>query len=333
MSVQVCAVTVAYNNPEELTRLLSSLEKQNDSLNGLVIIDNSDDCYSVANKRIFNFYSKKYTLARYHKTENNVGSAGGFRQGMQIAHENGFQRVWLLDQDGIVSSGCLTELLRHAEEGAILCPNIFDIEQPHFSLPKAYAMNFLGGLYPAVWCLTRCQIRAFGTHGALISKKCLNTIGYYDDSLFFVGAEDFEYGYRATEAGFVIALVLGANAQHRVPYVPSTKVPYVPSTKVAKLLPRFLPGVTNPHNGMPCMKTRSAEAFSHAYFESKRLKSWQFGMALAYSLCLVLYIKITLESQISLKKTLRLWLQCLACSLKKEWPYSSIGELCRSILR
>jgi rhamnopyranosyl-N-acetylglucosaminyl-diphospho-decaprenol beta-1,3/1,4-galactofuranosyltransferase len=324
MKVQVCAVTVAYNNPEELTRLLSSLNNQHDALCGLVIIDNSDERYSGENKKVFNINAPQYVFSRYSK-KNNIGSAGGFRSGMEIAHENGFHWVWLLDQDGVVSSGCLTELLRHAEDGDILCPNILDIERPHYSLPKAYAINFLGGFYPAIWCLTRCQIRLFGTHGALISKKSLDTIGYYDDSLFFVGAEDFDYGYRATEAGLVIVLVLGANAQHRVQHMPSTKL--------MKLLPRNLIGITNTKKRVPCKKTRSSEAFSHAYFESKRLKSWQFGITIIYSLCLVLYIKITSRSLISLKKTLRLWLKCLACSLKKEWPYSSIDELCRSILR
>jgi glycosyltransferase involved in cell wall biosynthesis len=321
----VCAVTVAYNNPEELTRLLSSLNNQDEALCGLVIIDNSDEGYSEENKKAFTINASQYVFSHYHRTKNNIGSAGGFRNGMEIAHGNGFQWVWLLDQDGLVSSGCLTELLRHAEEGAILCPNIFDIERPHFNVPKAYTVNFLGGLYPAIWCSTPCEIRTFGTHGALISRKSLDIIGYYDDSLFFVGAEDLDYGYRATEAGLVIVLVLRANAQHWTHHMPPTKL--------MKQLPQELLGVTNTCNGMSCEKTRCAGAFSQAYFDSKRLKWWQFGLALVYSLCRELYKKIRSDSGVSLKKTLRLWLHCLACSVKKEWPYSSIGELCRSIIR
>ena len=242
---------------------------------------------------------------------------------MEIAHENGFHWVWLLDQDGCVSSRCLTELLRHAEEGDILCPNILDIERPQFSLPKAYAVNFLGALYPAAWCWTRCQIRTFGTHGALISKKSLDIVGYYDDSLFFVGAEDWDYGYRATEAGLVIALVLEAKAQHRV---------HIPSRKFVKLLPQALPRITNTHTGMPCVNTKYIGAFSQSYFESKHVKFWQFGIALVYSLFWALHEKITSDSEMFLKKTLRLWLQCLACNLKQEWPYTSIEQLCREIL-
>jgi len=320
----VCAITVGYNSPDELTRLLLSLENQNDCLSGLVIIDNSDDRHSLANKRIFNFHSKKYFLARYHKTENNVGSAGGFRRGMKIAHENGFQWMWLLDQDGVISSGCLTELLRHAEEGDILCPNIFDIERPQYSLPKAYAVNLLGGWYPAIWGLTHSQIRAFGTHGALISRKTLDTIGYYDDSLFFVGFEDLDFGYRATQAGLVIVLVLEAEALHWV---------QVSSTRLAKLLPVDLHRIVNPHEVRPCMKTKSISAFAQAYFESKRLNPWQFGIALVYSMCRGLYYKITSDDGVALKKTLHMWLKCLAYCVKKDWPYSLIDQLCRAILR
>jgi rhamnopyranosyl-N-acetylglucosaminyl-diphospho-decaprenol beta-1,3/1,4-galactofuranosyltransferase len=100
MSTQVCALTVAYNNQHELMRLLSSLNHQDDSLGGLIVIDNSEACHSAENLKIFSLYSKEYTFARYIRAEGNIGSAGGFPRGMKIAHENGFSWVWLLDQAG-----------------------------------------------------------------------------------------------------------------------------------------------------------------------------------------------------------------------------------------
>jgi rhamnopyranosyl-N-acetylglucosaminyl-diphospho-decaprenol beta-1,3/1,4-galactofuranosyltransferase len=100
MKTQVCAVTVASNKPEELERLLSSLEQQDHSLNGLIVVDDSDDSHLAKNKGIFNRFSKKCIHASYHKLETNMGSAGGFHLGMQVAHENGFDWVWLLDQEG-----------------------------------------------------------------------------------------------------------------------------------------------------------------------------------------------------------------------------------------
>jgi GT2 family glycosyltransferase len=227
----VCAVTVAYNKPEELANLLSSLQNQHACLSGLVIIDNSDNCFSAQNKKVCDLHAQKYAFTRYYNTANNVGSAGGFRCGMKIAHENGFSWVWLLDQDGAVSSNCLAELLRHADKGDILCPNRVDARRPHSSEPMVFVRNFLGGEYRVSLCVTDCQVVTFGTHGVLISKKALDTIGYYDDSLFFVGYEDHDYGYRAVQKGLVILFVAEAQALH-----PSS----LPTGKKLKIFPAQL---------------------------------------------------------------------------------------------
>ena len=85
MTVQVCATTVAYNDPKELARLLTSLTNQGPALSGLIVIDNSDQTYSAENKRVFDTHATQYPFARYHKTKSNVGSAGGFYHGMKIA--------------------------------------------------------------------------------------------------------------------------------------------------------------------------------------------------------------------------------------------------------
>jgi GT2 family glycosyltransferase len=331
MNARVCAVAVAYNNPGELARLLSSLNGQNALLNGLVIVDNSEDHCLVENKKVFDVYSKTYALARYHKSDGNVGSAGGFRRGMQIAHANGFGWVWLLDQDGAAFPGCLTELLAHCAEGDILCPTIVDIDRPGCRIPKAYLSNFFGELYPATSCSDACRVRNFGTHAALISREALDAIGYYDDSFFFVGFEDLDYGHRAVQAGLIILLVPTAEASHPIK-CPNKSLKW--ASKIGNSVPRRLNYVTDLDlKQPPCSRTRSISAFSQAYLESKRLESWQFGMALAYSMCRAAYSKIKGKSGICLTITLRTYLKCFALSLRRDWPYNSIEQLCREILQ
>lgn len=326
MGARVCVAVVAYNNPSELARLLSSLVIQDDALCGLVVIDNSDDHRAADNEKVFAFYSSRYAFARYHKTEFNIGSAGGFKSGMRIAHENGFDWVWLLDQDGIVSPGCLTALLQRSQEGEILCPNIVDIHQPSINAPKVYANNALGGWYPASWCSASCHIRTFGTNGALISKKALDTIGYYDDSFFFVGWEDYDYGYRATDAGLTIVFVKEADALH-----PCSRARTTPKT--LRWAPVHLECVGESQDRKtPCQKTRALAPFSQAHLESRHLASWQFGVALAYSSLFAFYHKAARAKALSLTATLRLFLKCLAHNVKKTWPYRSIEHLCREIL-
>ena len=326
MNAQVCSVTVAYNNPKDLTNLLSSLKNRNDALTGLIVIDNSDDNFSEENRSIFNSNAPRFRFAQYHKTENNIGSAGGFRSGMRIAHENGFDWVWLLDQDGAVSPGCLLELLRHADESDILCPNILSTEQPRISIPKVYTNNVFGAWYPVPRCAASCKIHTFGTHATLISEKSLDAIGYYDDSFFFVGWEDYEYGYRATKAGLAIVFVKQAEAFH--PRSRSRNTP-----KYLNLLPAHFDYIREPAGGTPCIRSRSLSPFSQAYLESAHLKPWQFGVALVYSLCLALYHKIIGERDIALVKTIRLHIKCLRRCVTKNWRYRSIEQLCGDILR
>lgn len=335
MGLQVCAATVAYNNPRDLTRLLSSLKNQGPTLRGLIIIDNSDHRCAAENRKVFDIYSKEYAFTQYHKTKSNEGSAGGFRLGMKIAHESGFEWVWVLDQDGIASNRCLSELLRRANIGDILCPQKVDIDNPSVVYTRTrLRKNFLGHLHPVRLSGAKCQIDAFGTHGVLISKKVMDSIGYYNACNFFVGYEDYDYARRALQAKFAIIAVDEAVVRH--PDLAPT--PLSPRGKrkpvdIHRFRPDLLGYVTNPgRGGHCCKKDRSLLIFSWFYFLTKNLTSWQFAVALAYSLCM-LFVKFAwIKNEIHVKKTLDAYVKCLTSNVRKEWPYGCVEEFCRHIL-
>src|SRR5665647_3764031 len=132
--MQICAVTVAYNNPKELARLLRSLQIH-PNLNGLIVLDNSREEYLKENEAIFRMYADRYQFTHLAHPKKNIGSAGAFCQGMKIAHEKEFDWVWLLDQDGTAEKGCLASLLRNAAQADILCPQIVNIDNPEMVLP------------------------------------------------------------------------------------------------------------------------------------------------------------------------------------------------------
>lgn len=333
--MQVYAVTVAYNSPRELRRLLLSLKEQKYPLTGLIVIDNSDELHSIGNKRLFELFCDADVSTYYLKTDTNVGSAGGFRLGMKIAHDKGCDWAWLLDQDGAVSPACLSELLRHHDTGDLLCPNIVDVYQHDRSEPFVYAKNFLGGQYIAPRRSEGCRIDTIGTHAVLVSKKTLDAIGYYDDSLFFVGYEDTDYGYRAVKAGLVISFVASATALHPFRLPQGKKFKIFPAQLNLTILPADMGyAITLPPGERPCSKssTRSIAIFSKAYLESKYLKSWQFAAALIFSEGLALYRKVRGNQRISLTLTLRIFLRCLSFRLRNEWPYDNIEALCRAII-
>ncbi len=335
MRVQVCAATVAYNNPKELARLLSSLTNQGPALMGLVIVDNSDHRYTSENRKVFDTQSKQYQFAYYHKTKSNVGSAGGFRHGMKIAHENGFDWIWVLDQDGVASDLCLTELLKRADYGDILCPKKVDIDSPSVVYTNTrLKKNFLGHLRPVRLSADSCQIDAFGTHGVLISRKVMDSIGYYNACNFFIGYEDYDYARRALQAKFAIIAVDAAEVRHPS-LVPTPLDPKGKRTPVDihRLRPELLGYVTNPGRSEHlCKKDKSLLIFSWFYFLTESLTSWQFATAFAYSLC-VLFIKFAwTKNEICVKKTLNAYVKCLTSNVRKEWPYGCVEEFCRHIL-
>ena len=211
--MQVCAVTVAFDNPNELAQLLCSLQTQ-EGLNGLIVVDNSRDVCVNENEAIFSTHSGSYPLARYVCATENTGSAAGFSRGMRIAHEEGFDWVWLLDQDGTVENGCLGSLLKNAERADILCPKIVYIGRPSVVAPQSGAVQNIWGRMVWNGFTESRDLSFFATHGALISKQVLDRIGYYDARHFFVGSEDSDYAFRATSAEMVIRLIVEAEARH-----------------------------------------------------------------------------------------------------------------------
>ena len=49
-------------------------------------------------------------LQRIHLDEN-TGGAGGFRAGVEAAYEQGFDRIWLMDDDVVPAPDCLAVLM------------------------------------------------------------------------------------------------------------------------------------------------------------------------------------------------------------------------------
>jgi GT2 family glycosyltransferase len=357
--MQVCAVTVAFNNPNELGRLLRSLQSQT-SLNGLIVLDNSREEFVKENEAIFRTHADGYQFAHFVHARENIGSAGAFCQGMKIAHEKGFDWIWLLDQDGTVENGCLASLLRNTGQADILCPQIVDIDNPAIVLPQSGAIqNFWGRMVWIAFTVSR-NISFFATHGALISKSVLDRIGYYDSRNFFVGSEDSDFAFRSTTEHMVIRLVVEAKARHpdarqrsvekRRGLIDAGLIDNISAERGgagdhlrtrlllrlqqstlrgARLLPEHLGYVDRRlFRDKNCRKTQGFASLSYAYLATKRLTSVQFGAACTYSLLIALFRKLLSDGRISLKGTVLMYAICLRSKLQKEWPFESVEQFC-----
>ena len=103
----VCAVVVTYNRVDLLVRCLDHLERQSRPPDEILVVDNAstDGTAEMLAGR------DSITVMRLPE---NVGGAGGFERGLERAHADGHDWLWLLDDDTLAEEDCLATLLEGA---------------------------------------------------------------------------------------------------------------------------------------------------------------------------------------------------------------------------
>ena len=205
MSLRILAVVVTYNRSALLARCLNFLMQQTSQPDEIVVINNgsTDDTEAMLRDRGIRCI-----------TQENVGSAGGWHRGIQCALDEGFDAVWLMDDDGFPDETALERLVVELVPGVacvsstVLCDN--DRQRLVFPLPRLNARGLpvlfskrrklftldevmpvsKGGLYPF----------AHFFNGALISTRAIRQVGNVDQN-FFIFGEELDYLYRLRAAG------------------------------------------------------------------------------------------------------------------------------------
>src|SRR3954471_9716899 len=104
-SERVCAIVVTYNRAELLRECLTALERQSRPVDRILVIDNDsgDGTPDVVRSG--------HPSAELVELGENRGGAGGFHEGTRRAYEDGFDWLWLMDDDTIPTETALEELL------------------------------------------------------------------------------------------------------------------------------------------------------------------------------------------------------------------------------
>ncbi len=104
---KVAIVVVTFNRKDLLKKSIECLKKQEYKDYDIFVIDNaSTDGTMLAmneyvdNKEIF-----------YYNTGRNLGGAGGFNYGMNLAVSKGYEYVWIMDDDTMATPNSLSELM------------------------------------------------------------------------------------------------------------------------------------------------------------------------------------------------------------------------------
>jgi GT2 family glycosyltransferase len=198
----------------ECVRSLDAIEYQNRTV---VVVDNGS-----ANAEADQLEAARPGLIVL-RSRDNLGYAGGNNLGIRLALERGADYVWLLNNDTIVSPGCVTELVATGErdpQAGILSPVVYeygDEERIQFSgtvLDRAREQQHTLRSLTELDAASRLgPVLLWGT-ALFLKRRTAETVGLLDER-YFAYHEDVDYCLRVIAAGLHPLIVPSAKVSHK----------------------------------------------------------------------------------------------------------------------
>ncbi|MDQ6522145.1 glycosyltransferase family 2 protein [Nocardioides sp. LHD-245] len=211
---KVAVVVVTYNRADLLRGMLDGLAGLDRAPDAVFVVDNA----STDHTREVLEASALPGLVAIHTTDN-LGGAGGFRLGLQTAYGQGYDVMWLMDDDVIPAPDCLSVLLaadgccliavREDRSGALVekAALRFDLRNPLAIRPKTASID---STYPDRAAMpTTVEVENVAFEGFLVRREVIDRIGLPDAS-YFIFYDDVDFAIRARRAGFAIRAVRDA---------------------------------------------------------------------------------------------------------------------------
>jgi rhamnopyranosyl-N-acetylglucosaminyl-diphospho-decaprenol beta-1,3/1,4-galactofuranosyltransferase len=210
----VAVVVVTFNRAELLGRTLDGLAAQTHPADSVIVVDNASTDHT---REILDAH-RGLPLQRIH-LGTNTGGSGGFRAGVEAAYDQGFDRIWLMDDDVVPAPDCLALLMacddpclmavREDVHGRLVekAATRFDLTHAWVMRPKRASVETTYGDRHAMPERVELEIVAF--EGFLVRREVITAIGLPDDS-FFIFYDDVDLALRARRAGYRIWAVRDA---------------------------------------------------------------------------------------------------------------------------
>lgn len=209
--MNVLATIVTHNRCNLLSRCIDYLQSQTCAPDSILVVNNAstDGTVEMLERRGISFV-----------TQENVGSAGGWHRGIKHALDNGFDAVWLMDDDGCPSPSALAALQEALVPGVACASSVVVREDDPSRFVFPFPLLSSSGL-PVIWGWPRklstfADLKAVaenGTYpfahffnGALISVSAVKQVGNVERD-FFIFGDEVDYFFRLQKAGRVISVL------------------------------------------------------------------------------------------------------------------------------
>jgi rhamnopyranosyl-N-acetylglucosaminyl-diphospho-decaprenol beta-1,3/1,4-galactofuranosyltransferase len=107
--VRVAAVVVTYNRSALLLECLAALDRQSRPVDRVILVDNGDA--ETTRSVLATAAAPIVKRLTYIALSPNAGGAGGFQVGIERAYRDGYDWLWLMDDDVVPETTALSELL------------------------------------------------------------------------------------------------------------------------------------------------------------------------------------------------------------------------------
>lgn len=200
--MSVAAVVVSFNRLDYLKKCLTALEEQTTPLDEIIVVENGSTDGSA------DYVRRSHPGVTLFETGKNLGGAGGFAWGVELALMHGHSAAWLMDDDAEPRNDALAPLLKvmeseprpgfaaplvEDETGEVVQGNLPTISTDPFAQLSAQR---LGGIALAHATFV----------GVLIDLELAATMPLpYAD--FFIWFDDVEYTKRLARASFGVHVV------------------------------------------------------------------------------------------------------------------------------
>jgi rhamnosyltransferase len=211
--MRVLAIVVTYN--PDIALLTEALRSVAPEVQGIVVVDNGS-----SNAVEVSTISSKVGAHLLFNSEN-LGIAAAQNQGIELARENHFSHILLLDQDTILFQGAISNLLKNLEDlerdqGKIAAVGPAYMERHSQRRNRAYRSTGPRLQRIALEEETRPIASDFIIASAsLIPIEVLNTIGNFKEELF-IDLVDVEWCLRARSAGYNSFLIPTVIVDHHL---------------------------------------------------------------------------------------------------------------------
>ncbi|MCU1568927.1 MAG: hypothetical protein JWQ56_3864 [Pseudarthrobacter sp.] len=192
------AVVVTYNRADFLRNLLDSFARLDTAPARILVVDNASSDHT---PDVVAGATAAGLPIQYERLNRNVGGAGGFSRGVELALESGAEWLWLMDDDVEVLPGAVGALAKFTPDYSCIIGRRYDANGKPFFWQHHF-VEALGIFLPVSRDVFR-HSEVFRTNvgnfeGMLINASVARSIGL-PDPRFFITWDDLIYGWLAAQ--------------------------------------------------------------------------------------------------------------------------------------